>query len=162
MHANCVVLVSSQQAAPTALLEGLRRRGAKVSVFFDAPGAMVALHRSQALVVVDPATAPRGKVLVGAVKMHLPHVVCWEYRPEPGGRGQLAPWGQGSGEQEVRPEPPRRTPPNRSRPVAAAPNPAPATPESQREEREPIEPMVITPEELAMLVRPLEESERSD
>lgn len=137
---RCVLLVESPGTTPAMLLDGLRRRGAQVTVVNHGPGAMVALQGASALVVVDPTGSRRGQALVAAVQRHLPHVVCWQYQAADG----LTPWGAAKAQPIMAP------------PRAVAMPPQPSSPSPPHAEPLNVEPAAITPEELAMLVGPLE------
>ena len=84
----CVVLADSGGSAPVNLLSGLSKRGLALTVVAEPPSVMVALGKQPvaALIVVDAQRQPRIRNLVEAVRQYYPRTVCWQYGAADGQR----------------------------------------------------------------------------
>ncbi|MCE9592430.1 MAG: hypothetical protein K8S99_18140 [Planctomycetes bacterium] len=86
----CVILSGRGLTLPAKLLEGLTRRGARVSVVADAAAAMVELSQGgHVLVIHEPTTLRRLDELVDAVHRYYPRVLCWRFDSLLSGRPAL-------------------------------------------------------------------------
>lgn len=86
---TCVVLVGQPEPSPKPLLAGLHRRGVRTAVVPDAPGVMVTLAGcpTNALIVLEPNSVPHLYELLAAVNRCYPKTVCWKYRVDRAGQG---------------------------------------------------------------------------
>ncbi|MEX0655048.1 MAG: hypothetical protein WD534_00340 [Phycisphaeraceae bacterium] len=92
---RCVVWVPPEGAAPTRLLAGLALRQVPAAVVLDAPSVMLQLAGNSpgavvALIVVEPEDQPHLHELLAAVRTYHPGLAMWQYRAEGGGLTRLS------------------------------------------------------------------------
>jgi hypothetical protein len=147
--AQVTVLIGEGQAVPDRFLANLRRRGGDPQVVRSAPEAMLALHRQRAhvLIIVEPQSVRRLDALLDAVRQSFPGVTCWRFDPTRPAAARLS----------------RFDPAEAQRPTPVSPEPhAPVGNPGAWDQRAGVSPTatgaasVVTAEELAMLMGPLE------
>ena len=127
---------------PAAVLDECIARGVTIRRAADAPAVMVELHHgATALLILDAPRIPRLPELLDAVAAYYPHVLCRQYQHQrqPAGAAMIA--------HDADPRPPR---------PARAPSDADDAPPPRWASLNRNSPAVVTEEELAMLIAPLD------
>ena len=156
---RCVVLGFQDDVRVGALLLGLARRGAWARTVLRPLEVMVELGQGAQVVIIEDADH-RGDLggLLGAIERFYPQVPCWSYAPDIAGpKGRL---------QRIQPGAATEAPGQRAAQARdllrkgreTSGSPGPRAPDPEREDLEPDTASVLTAEELAMLLGPIEET----
>jgi hypothetical protein len=166
---RCLMLVPRGHAAPADLLDGLTRRGVSVREVTDSPVVMVTLARQShgMLVVIEPAAWSDLPHLIAAVRRYHPSVAVWRYRHDGQPRLDRMPGYRDTAAAVVATVPtqaPRPSPAPASAPIAVL-NSTPVLPMTRTPSQREVEvdmKIVLTKEELEMLLGEFPETSRDE